>query len=161
MVGGDGAVSQKCQYRHDYSLHLHVVLIILPGKQVFSKVLGHLTLQREVRLSPGRFKHAPYSFSLCAPITCGRNHGVLYGLYRRTQGGGGVVQFLVTKIIDVIVKMKTGRWCTTLSSCWCSNGNLWVPIINVPLENQGVVMVAAVVSQIPKYGARQRSFSPP
>lgn len=57
--------------------------------------------------------------------------------------------------------MKTGRWFTTLPSCWCSNGNHWVPIINVPLENQGVVMVAAVVSQIPNYRSTQRSRSPP
>lgn len=54
--------------------------------------------------------------------------------------------------------MKTGRWCTTLPSCWCSNGNHWIPIINVPLENQGGVMVAMVVPQIPNYRSTQRSL---
>lgn len=112
----------------------------------------------EVRSSPGRLKHA--SFSPCAAITCGRNlRGPLW--FGTQWGGGGVVQSLVTKIVDAIIIMKTGRWFTTLPSCWCSNGNHWVPIINVLLENQGPVMATAVVSQIPNYRSMQRSLSPP
>lgn len=73
------------------------------------------------------------------------------------HSGGVVVQSLVTEIVDVIVIIKTGRWFITLPSC-CSNGNHWIPIINVPLESQGGVMVAVVVPQIPNYRSTQRSL---
>lgn len=113
----------------------------------------------EFRLSLGRFTHVPYSFSPCAPITCGRNRrGPLWFMQQKNTVGGAVIQILVIKIVDVIVIMKTGRWCTTLPSCWCSNGNHWVPIINVPLENQGGVKVAAVVPHIPNYRSTRRSL---
>lgn len=146
MVGGDGAVSQKCQSRHDCSLHLHAALIVFPGKQVFSNLFGHLTLQRVLFWRFDRLQAdlnmRLISFLCGLPLPVGGMVGVLYGLCsRRTQWGGS----------SPILGNKN-CWChrhnenrklvydTPILLGWCSNGTHWVPIINVPLGNQRALM---------------------
>lgn len=86
VVGGDSVVSQKCQNGHDHSFTTVRSVDCLPRKTNLFQCFRSPRCFRG-RSSPGRFTHAPCSFSLLVPVTCRR---VLLWLIQQKNVAAGV-----------------------------------------------------------------------